>query len=64
MAKFARKIAEGPEQRRETLLRWLRAARLKGWKAGSVRHKWKAVYGEPLDFGMFVQACAEVGYRD
>lgn len=63
MAKYARKIAEGPEQRWETLVRWLRVARAKGHKSGSVRHKWKAVYGEAVDFGLFVKACAEVGYE-
>jgi DNA repair protein RadD len=48
MAKFARKIAEGPTQRWETLLRKLHQANMKGHKPTSVRHWWKAVYGEEL----------------
>lgn len=48
MAKFARKIAEGPEQRWECLLRKLHQAQLKGHKPTSVRHWWRAVYGVEL----------------
>lgn len=58
MAKFARKIAEGPEQRWGTLLRWLHAAQLKGHKPTSVRHKWRAVYGVELSPEWFRAALA------
>jgi hypothetical protein len=50
LEKFARKLAEGPEQRWETCVRWVRAAIQKGWKVSSVRHKWRAVYKEDLPF--------------
>lgn len=59
LVKFARKIAEGPEQRFETLVRWLRAADAKGWKRSSVRHKWRAVYQEDPDPVAWARACAE-----
>ncbi len=62
LAKFARMIAQGPEQRRETLWRWMKAAHLKGYKPGSVRHKWKAVYGEDPDPTEYRNAVAGV-YR-
>ena len=61
LAKFARMIAQGPAQRWETLLRWLGAAKLKGHRPGSVRHKWRAVYGEDVDSSTFAKACREVG---
>lgn len=48
--KFARRIAESPDQRWETCVRWVRAAQLKGHKVSSVRHKWLAVYREELPF--------------
>jgi hypothetical protein len=50
LEKFARKLAESPEQRWETCVRWVRAAISKGWKVSSVRHKWRAVYKEDLPF--------------
>ena len=46
LQKFARMIAQGPVQRRETFDRWVAIAKIKGHKIGSVRHKWRAVYGE------------------
>lgn len=49
LVKYARKIAEGPEQRWETLCRWIAAAKAKGWNPRSVLHKWKAVYGAPAN---------------
>jgi len=49
MQRFARKIAEGPEQRRETFERWCATARAKGHRIRSVGHKWKAVYGQPIE---------------
>jgi superfamily II DNA or RNA helicase len=49
MQKFARKIAEGPQQREETFHRWIAAARAKGWKLRSVGFKWKGVYGTPVE---------------
>lgn len=63
IVKFARMIAQGPQQRWETLLRWLSAAKLKDHKPSSVRYKWRAVYQEDLDMGTFKRACREVGYE-
>jgi len=60
LVKYARKIAEGPEQRWETLVRWLRIARTKGHKLYSVHHKWVHVYGEPPPREWFLRACALV----
>ena len=60
LAKFSRMIAQGPEQRRQTLLRWVRAALDKGHKPSSVRHKWKAVYQEELSSQRIMEAVAEV----
>lgn len=60
MVKYARMIAQSPEQRYETLLRWLRAADAKGHKRGAVRYKWRAVYGSPPDAGQWARACAEL----
>lgn len=48
LVRYARKIAEGPEQRWQTCIRWVRAAKLKGYRLASVRFKWRAVYGEDL----------------
>ena len=44
--KYARKLAESPMQREETLERWIVAALMKGWKPKSAAHKYQAVYGE------------------
>jgi DNA repair protein RadD len=62
LVKFARKIAEGPEQRWETLVRWLRAAKFRGHKASSVRYKWRHVYQAEVPRDQFDKACAVVGY--
>jgi superfamily II DNA or RNA helicase len=62
LVKYARMIAQGETQRKETLLRWLKAAKLQGHKATSVRYKWRAVYQEDLDMVTFRRACAEVGF--
>lgn len=59
LVKYARMISQGPEQRFETLVRWIRAADFKGHKRGAVRHKWRAVYGEPPDAGAWARACLE-----
>lgn len=59
LVKYARMIAQGPEQRYETLLRWIRAADAKQHKRGSVRYRWRAVYGEQPDPRAWVRACAE-----
>lgn len=58
MVRFARMIAQGPEQRFETLVRWIRAADAKQHKRGAVRHKWRAVYGEPPESDAWARACA------
>lgn len=59
LAKYARKIAEGPQQRRETAIRWIRAALLKGHKPASVRFKWKAVYQEDMPRDLYAAALRE-----
>lgn len=59
MEKFARMIAQGPQQRFETLVRWIRAADVKQWKRSSVKHKWRAVYGAPPNPEAWAKACAE-----
>lgn len=46
MEKFARMIAQSPEQRRETLDRWVRLALAKGQNPRTVLHRWRAVYKE------------------
>jgi superfamily II DNA or RNA helicase len=60
LVKYARKIAESPEQRYETAVRWLRAARLRGHKPSSVRFKWRAVYQADMPREMYARALAEV----
>lgn len=60
MVKYARMIAQGPQQRFETLVRWIRAADEKQWKRSSVKHKWRAVYGAPPNAEAWTKACAEV----
>lgn len=59
MVKYARMIAQGPQQRFETLVRWIRAADVKQWKRNSVKHKWRAVYGAPPNPKAWADACAE-----
>lgn len=59
MVKYSRMIAQSPEQRFETLVRWIRAADAKQWKRGSVRHKWRAVYGKPPNPEAWEKACVE-----
>jgi hypothetical protein len=48
LVKFARKIAESPEQRWETCKRWVAAALAKGHNPASVSYKWRHVYREDL----------------
>ena len=57
LVKYARMIAQSPEQRFETLVRWLRAADAKGHKRSSVRYKWRAVYQSLPDSEMWNRAC-------
>ncbi len=45
LVKFAKKIAEPPEKRAETLARWMREARGKGHKVGAAFHRYRGVYG-------------------
>lgn len=59
LVKYERMIAMGPEQRFETLVRWVRAADAKGWKRGAVRHKWRAVFGAPPSSDAWARACVE-----
>lgn len=59
MVKYARMIAQGPEQRFETMVRWIRAADAKEYKRSSVKHKWNAVYQEWPDEAMWARACRE-----
>ncbi len=59
LVRYARMIAQGPEQRFQTLVRWIRAADAKEWKRTSVRHKWRAVYGALPNEEAWTKACAE-----
>lgn len=47
LVKFAKKRAEGDDDRAKTLARWMTIARAKGYRPGWVQAKWVAVYGEP-----------------
>ena len=49
LVKFARKIAEGPEQRWETCKRWIRDLESRGKNTASVFYKWEHVYREKLN---------------
>lgn len=60
LVKYARKRAEGPQQRRETLVRWIRAEMLKGFKPTSVFHKWRATYGVDLTRDEFTRGWQEI----
>lgn len=60
MVKYARKIAEGPQQRWETLVRWLRSYRMQGKNPKQVFWKWRAVYGVPLDGNEYTRALRAV----
>jgi DNA repair protein RadD len=57
--KYARKIAEGPEQRHETAVRWIRAAILKGHNPKAIFFKWHAVYQERLSPHAYMRALRE-----
>jgi DNA repair protein RadD len=62
LVKFARMIAQGPEARRETLLRWLRQAAHEGRSSGFVTHKWQAVYQSPLPFEWYKEGLRELAH--
>ena len=64
MAKYARKLAESPEQRKETLGRWLVQLALKGQVPGRVVHKWKAVYGVELARDWYFRGLADCTHSD
>ncbi len=59
LVRYARKIAEGPAQRYETAVRWLRQAIAKGHKPVSVIFRWKAVYQERMPRDLYEQALRE-----
>lgn len=59
LVKYARKIAEGHEQRRETLARWLAQIALRNGSSGGVMHKWQAVYQEQLPVNMYFRGLAD-----
>lgn len=61
LVKYARKIAEGPEQRRETAIRWIKAALVKGHKPTSVLFRWRAVYQEDMPRELYSEALKEAG---
>ena len=63
LVKFARMIAQGPQQRQETLERWVRRALDAGHRPASVRHRWRAVYGEELSAARLMAAVAAAGGR-
>ena len=56
MVKYARMLQQGPQQREETLERWITAALLKGHKPGAAAHKYRAVYNESPSREVFARA--------
>ena len=50
LERFGRMRAQSADERAVTLERWVRRALDAGHKVASVRHKWRAVYGEELPF--------------
>ena len=64
MAKYARKLAESPEQRKETLGRWLVQLALKGQVPGRIIHKWKAVYGCELAKDWYFRGLADCTHSE
>jgi superfamily II DNA or RNA helicase len=63
MVKFARKRAEGPEERWATLQRWGREARAKGYKPGWILGRAKAVYGTAPSWSEVQRAYAGAAER-
>ena len=64
LAKYARKIADGPEQRKETLQRWLVQLALTGASSGRIVWKWKAVYGVELGREAYFRGLADATHDD
>jgi hypothetical protein len=70
MVRYQRFIAQGPDQRFETLVRWIQAIDVKTkadgtpHKRSSVRFKWKHVYQEELSPADFERACIFVDNLD
>jgi hypothetical protein len=64
LVRFARKLAEGPEQRRETMGRWLVALALKDENPGQLIHKWKAVYGIELSREWYFRGLADCTHSE
>lgn len=63
LVKFARKIAEGPQQRHETLVRWIARCLDDNKNPKSVFYKWKHVYQERLTTAAYSRALWEVNAR-
>lgn len=61
LVKYARKIAEGPEQRAETLRRWMRQHMEQEVSVKRVWWKYKAVYGEPPPIDDWFRAHRDLG---
>jgi superfamily II DNA or RNA helicase len=64
LAKYARKLAESPEQRKETLGRWLVQLALKGQVPGRIIHKWRAVYGCELSREWYFRGLADCTHSE
>jgi DNA repair protein RadD len=60
LVRFARMIAQGPQQREETLRRWVARALDAGHKVTSVKYRWSAVYKEELSSARLMAAVADV----
>lgn len=60
MQRFARLREQSPEQRYQTLVRWIRAEMLKGHKPTAVFHKWAHCFRERLSPNAFQRAMREV----
>lgn len=64
LVRYARMIAQSPEQRWETLLRWMRRAVAERKNPKSLFHKWRAVYQERLPSHIYMRALRIVMEED
>jgi len=60
MESFKRKIAAGPEQRKETLLRWMAEAAYKDRAPGAVRFRFRHSYGVEIEATEYFRALGDL----
>ena len=60
LVKFQRMREQSDAERESTLRRWVQSAMAKGHKPVSIRHKWRAVYGDELSMRRLMLAVQEV----